>query len=569
LSTVQAQAPTTTPSKEGDAALRQKAFDLLDSVAGQISILQSPENRARLSANIAEAIWDHDEKRARALFTAVQEDVNQGMRIQEGDPESDRQRHMVFLQLRVNTVQRIARHDPELALAFFKNTASPPPETTGDNPAPEYRFSEEQSLALGLAAQVADKNPEVALSLARDSLAKDFSYDLVPLLRQLNRKHPDHAQTLFGEIVDKLKHLNLATDQNAFYFASNLARAFAPPSDNIESFRELVNLLISAADANGCNRKLSEDDEHRYFCYEVGRLLPLFDKVSRGRSASLKQWQPEEPEDQSADPAADSISDELKDISENGSIDEILALATKYPQARDTIYEVAFTKAEMAGDVDRARKIAAEAPAGLTRSSFLEMLDKQEQALAKFRESLKDVDKTLDSLAGMDQKIYFILGAAGSIAQTDRKEAVKLLDRARGLLSNMKPGMEQLDLQMVVAMAYSIYSSNRGIVMIESSMPKLNELVGAAAKLDGYETHHLRDGEWNMSSEGPLGALFTILAQSASYFAWSDFDRAVSVAEQFERPELRLMAQVKLAQGILAGRPKPNTNTFAPLRFEY
>jgi hypothetical protein len=47
------------------------------------------------------------------------------------------------------------------------------------------------------------------------------------------------------------------------------------------------------------------------------------------------------------------------------------------------------------------------------------------------------------------------------------------------------------------------------------------------------------------------------LSENAPYFAWCEFDRAVSIAGQFERPEIRLMAQVKLAQGILAGRPKP------------
>ncbi len=66
----------------------------------------------------------------------------------------------------------------------------------------------------------------------------------------------------------------------------------------------------------------------------------------------------------------------------------------------------------------------------------------------------------------------------------------------------------------------------------------------------------LRDGEWNMSNEGTLGRVLTGLAENARYFAWCDFDRALSIAGEFERPEIRLMAEVKLAQGILAGRPK-------------
>jgi hypothetical protein len=43
----------------------------------------------------------------------------------------------------------------------------------------------------------------------------------------------------------------------------------------------------------------------------------------------------------------------------------------------------------------------------------------------------------------------------------------------------------------------------------------------------------------------------TLLAQNAGYFAWYDFDRAVSLASQF-RPEIRMMA-MKLAQEHFGG----------------
>jgi hypothetical protein len=82
-------------------------------------------------------------------------------------------------------------------------------------------------------------------------------------------------------------------------------------------------------------------------------------------------------------------------------------------------------------------------------------------------------------------------------------------------------------------------------------MPKLNELIDAAVKLDGFDTTYLRDGEWNMSANGEIGNVLTKLSQSAGAFASCDFDRAVSLAAQFERNEIRIMAQVKLAQAIL------------------
>jgi hypothetical protein len=60
-----------------------------------------------------------------------------------------------------------------------------------------------------------------------------------------------------------------------------------------------------------------------------------------------------------------------------------------------------------------------------------------------------------------------------------------------------------------------------------------------------------------MSNQSVPGELLTTMAQNAGYFAWNDLDRALGLATQFERPEIRLMAQLKLAQGILAGPPAP------------
>src|ERR1043165_2935479 len=156
-----------TSTKDADDALRQKAFDLLASLAGQISILQSPENRARLGANFADSLWEHDERRARTLLISVQDDLNAGMQNQpSGDERADEQRRMVFLQLRINTIERIAKHDGDFALAFFKATEQPDLETKDK----ENAYHLERALELRLAQQVAANSPEVALKLAERSM---------------------------------------------------------------------------------------------------------------------------------------------------------------------------------------------------------------------------------------------------------------------------------------------------------------------------------------------------------------------------------------------------------------
>src|SRR2546421_1904641 len=92
-----------------EAALREKAFALLESLASQISSLQSAENRARLGSNIAESLWNYDEKRARILLVSVAEDIKAGLQEQEGDDRTDLLGRMAFLQLRTEAVERISK----------------------------------------------------------------------------------------------------------------------------------------------------------------------------------------------------------------------------------------------------------------------------------------------------------------------------------------------------------------------------------------------------------------------------------------------------------------------------
>jgi hypothetical protein len=537
FATAHAQQASPTTNKDADEALRQKAFDLLASIGGQLGILQSPENRARLGANLAESLWEKDERRARTLLMSVQDDINAGLRNQQDDQMADRQRRMVFLQLRVNTVERIAKYDGELALAFFKATASPSDVTRSD--VPDYTATAERALELNLARQIAANSPEVALSLARHSLDKGFHYDIIPLLRQLNRKHPEQAATLYGEIMAKFKRTDLVRDRNALYFAQNFFRSVPPPATDDSTFRELMQMFASLATANGCNNK-TDDGERRLFCYQVQSV------IDSGRAGAGQTYRDDS-----------SWYEELNEMAAGGSVDDMLKLTTKYPQFASSIYWRAVQEAQASGDVERARKLANEFVEPSVRRSLLELIDNNERASAEFRQKIKNLNATLETIPQVEIKIDLLLQAAKAIGPGDQKQALKLIDQAAALVESMKPGKNQLELQMGMALVYCREKDDRGIAIMESLLPRLNELVNAAAKLDGYESNHLRDGEWNMSNEGLLGSLLTGLAQKAPYFAWCDFDRAVTVAGQFERPEIRLMAQMKLAQGILAGRPKP------------
>jgi hypothetical protein len=177
-------------------------------------------------------------------------------------------------------------------------------------------------------------------------------------------------------------------------------------------------------------------------------------------------------------------------------------------------------------------------------------------------EKMAAFQKSLSEVKGTELQVVILASVANQLGENDRKTAFKLLNQANQLVDGMRPGREQLTAQMALAMVYCYHKSDRGFAIMQTLVPKLNELIEASAKLDGIEHRYLREGEWNMTGEGVLGELLTGLANNATYFAHCDFDRAVSLASQFERPEIRIMAQLKLAQSVLAGPAKPLPFTY-------
>jgi hypothetical protein len=552
-------------AQDTNAEVRAKAFTLLESLADQIGTLQSTENRARLGSNIAGSLWPHDEKRARSLLGSVQNDINTGLQsLDDDDNGANAQTRMVFFHLRVDTVERISKYDADLALEFFKATEPP-----SDVPLP-YEFAQmERELELRLANQIAAESPEVAVKIARKMLSRGFSYELQPLLRLLNKKHKEQALIVYKDIVAKLSDSDLSQDSTAFSFALGLARTFKPPVADVSTYRELINVLIASALANGCGNKTSAEDEKGWFCSQLGSFLPEMQSVDPTRAAKLKQWAPEdEPESPWPSDTYAELQAELDDLPEDASVDQILALIPKYRQMTQLIYLRAMGQAMMQGDTERARRIATDYEADPeARRYILSQIEAAEKRASVNEDSLPEIQARLAEIPGGQERAIILMGFARQIGTKDRKTALKLLDQAREIVEAMKPGRDQTEAQVSLAAMYCLEHSNRGLAIIESLMPKLNELVAAAVKLDSYENHYLRDGEWNMSSEGNVGKLLTGMAQNAGYFAWCDFDRAVSAAAQFERPELRLMAQLKLAQSILAGPPKRITPIDVPFRY--
>jgi hypothetical protein len=543
----------------GEVELRDKAYQLLETLAGQLNTMQSPENRARIGSNIAWSLWPHNEARARELFSMVQQDINTGLQVTEPEDRDDTRTLIVFLRLRTDTINRIVMYDPELAYDFFKSTALNPDLKLN----PEAK-SIDQALEAGLARQVAARSPELALRLARNVLAKGFSDDLRRILRQLNRKHKPQAAALYKDIVQKLSEVDLGKEWNARQFAMMFANSFTPPEVDEAVYNELLNLFVNAAVANGCTQQMEENDNRAGVCRALAPAAVFIQRVNPARAAQLERWKGngEYYYYYQVSPYS-----ELDETAKESSIEDVLALTAKYPRLENEIRWRAFRKALYDRNLEAAQKIANEnnGRPEQQKQMLAELGSYKEQAVID-EQKLANVQKSLGEIKGTAEQAIYLISVADEIGEKYPREAIKLLNQANRMVDTIKPGRDQIGLQMGLAMVYCYLKSDRGFTIMESLVPKLNEFVEAAAKLDGLETRYLSNGEWNMTGDGMLGNLLTMLAQNAGYFARCDFDRAVSLASQFERTEIRIMAQLKLAQGVLAGpskrlflqRPRPH-----------
>ncbi len=527
------------PVDDTAATLRKKAIALLESVASQTDSLRSAENRARIGSNAAALLWSHDEKRARVLFQSVAEDIKTGFNETTSNEEAQTHKFLVFSKLRSDTIERIAPHDPELALEFLLATKFQP-----DARSMSYvGLDREKTLEVRLAGLIAAKNPQLSLKLARQSLANGFSPELLSLLVRLDLGDKEAGRSLYREIFDKLKNTNPGRNSTATQLAIGLATEFQPPEVDVVVYRELLGVVLKAAMADGCG------DSNNYapsICYATASLFPKLEEYFGSQAAPLRRFRSNE--DYQPPPARVTF------VLQNGTIEEMLALIPKYPELQDGIYWSAMEKARASGDMGKAREVAANHPDQQKRGYLVQELDRNQRSEPFDAAELTQIQREISSLPN-PQKVQSLMYRATQISVSDRKGALALLNQAGEIIDTMRPLKTQLTAQVRLALLYCSLKSDRGMAIMETLMPRLNELVSAAALLDEVENNYLRDGEWNMTAEGVVGSLLTVLAQNAGTFAGFDFDRSLTLTRQFVRPELRLMGELKLAQGIL-GNPR-------------
>jgi hypothetical protein len=553
--------PTPSPSPTIDPATEKKAFELLESASEQAVNLHAPSNRIRASCAIADLIWSRDEKRARALFNAaVSQLATRISEIDSGDVEGYQE--MSRLEpLRQELITRIATHDAELALAALRQTRLPLGNTRGSSnyssqSLGQWNPQNESNLEMNLALLIAAKNPETALKLARASLARGMNWNLIPFMTQLYQKDAKAGQALYQDIVTKLKSDNLARSPDSANNAMQLLSSFQPPQADEDTFRDLLSTVIGAmlsidrSTSNGIG--MSQN-----FYYQIERMQPLIEKYAPARAAELRNWS--QTVERTLDPQT-KMYQEMQRISQNGTVDDMLALANKYPpEFQNLLYQNAAWKALSDGDPARANEIIDMVPDPLQRRQMHDQIEAQTANAAKDGGKLAQARALVEKANSVNRKIELLVNMANDFADAaDKKSALDLLSDGKVLLASTPQSAAQLRAQLRLAQAYSRLDRDEAFGILQPLIIKLNELLAAAAVLDGIDFRYLKDGEWEMPGANNLGVIVNVLDQTLAILGRADFDRARKLADQVERPEVRTMIEINLAQMTLGGKPMSN-----------
>lgn len=542
--------PTTSPAKI-DPATEKKALDLIEALSDQVSNLHSESNRMRAQCTVADLLWGRDEKRARSLFTAALTQLT--TRISEIDfSDPDVYQEMMRLgQSRQELVMRIAAHDPDLAVTALRQTRLQADSNTLSRGG--WNLQNEANLEMNVAGLIAGKDSSAALKLARASLARFISWNVINFLPQLYQKDQKAGQELFQDIVTRIKNENINRSPELANNAWNLLNTFQPPQADEDTYRDLLTTVLSYV-LGGSRQTQSGMGMAQNFYHQLDRIAPLVEKYAPSRTAELRDWS--QAVERTLDPQV-KMYQELNKISQNGSVDEMIALASKYPpEFRNLLYQNAAWKAVTSGDSARAKEIAEMIPDPAQRRQVIDQLENQTANAAEGSNKIIEARRLVDKAKNVAQKIEIILRTAITVAaEGDKKAALDLLNEAKIILTSSPQSAAQLNGRVRLAQAYLKLDPDQSFSILQPLIMKLNELVAAAVTLDGIDFQYLKDGEWVMPGTNNLGNVINSLDQTLAALGQIDFDRARTLADQIERPEMRVLMELDLAQITLGGKP--------------
>jgi len=604
-----ASTPTAEELEKQKAEWTKNAYRLLDQVLDEAQSLRLAENRVRIQINAADMLWDQDQARARSLFTMAGDAVAEIMRAdanpqQRPGPNPNRR----SAQLRQELVLTAARHDAPLAYQLLAVTKPAVTTQPTDQRGPRPVMNAEDNLEQSLLAAIAGLDPKLAAQNVEQLFEKgQYPFSVTQVINNLRRQDAEAANKLADKTVKRVQSANLLTSVEAQSLAVNLlvpgprvqANSTNTNTESSEARRPVldqtlyVDLLGSVIDAalkapsiavnnarpanqpgrgpnvvrvNPANQgsQLTEAQVQqvntRRLLAGLQRLLPQIDQNLPARAQSVRQ---KLTENGIGDNARNTFGQTMNSLRGDATTDSIMqAAAAAPPQIQSRLYQQAAFKALDEGNAERARQIATEHLDARLRDTVMQRIDFRELATKAENTRLEEVRQMVARLQSDNERIDLLLQLATDVHTKNPKLERQLLEEARQLTNRRAANYDQFEQQLKVAHAFAAVDPARSFEVLDPGISQLNELLAAAAVLNGFETNVFRDGELPLQGGSGLTSMVNRYGQEIAFLARNDLERSETLAGRFQFPESRVMARLAIVQGLLGIKPRAQNQGF-------
>ncbi len=580
-------------------ARRQMATTLVINLADEARSFRSGMLAARVQARAADALWEVDNERARALFRRAWEAADTADRENLRRAEEQRRAQQAATgsyaqagtpNLRAEVLRLAARRDRALGEEFLAklDEAKKQDDASGaarnetalsrlDPSRPTQSMQQRLQLAQSL---LQSDETERAVEFADPVLERPSMQGLSFLsrLREKNAKAADerYAAMLARAVLDPQSDANTVSLLASYVFTPHLFIT-VDPEGSVNSSRfnqevpppdvpQLKSAYLRAA-AQILLRPLPPADQdpttsgRTGIYFVIARLLPLFDRFAPDRAPALRAQ---------LAALAQSVSDELRNgknewlteglvPDEEQPTDELKGALEEAeretnPERRNSAYATAALAAARKGDV-RARDYADKIEDTEMRKSARAYVDYELLAAALKRKDAQEAARLARTgeLTNI-QRVWGYTEAAGLLTKSDPARATELLEEAATEARRIG-GTDAERVRALVAVATQMFEISR-----QRGWELMSEVVKASNSAEGFTGEDgrivARFSSKNSTSLSTSSNPAFDLAGIFAALARDDMNRAVELAKGFDTEAPRAAATLAIARTILNEKRK-------------
>src|SRR5438270_1169609 len=600
------------PQPEERAKLEKKAAVLLEQVVSEAGALKLPENRIRVQIAAGDMLWDRSPVRARGLLSDAGATLSQ--MILEGD-RTDRDEMQTLNQLRQDLVLTAGRHDAELGYQLLRST-QPQANTTNATGGRRFGFDPQGNLEQNLLATIAATDPKVAYQKAIEALDKgEYPTALNRVLAQLQSKDEEAFKKLSEKALGRLGSENLLMTREAASLALNLllpgprvtgtasnqttqanttnARNNSTQVLSESAYHDLLDNAITAAlnatslgpgnNNRGAgpggrfrppsNQQTTTDDAQnrqnnaRTLLFGLAAMLTQIDQYMPERSQTVRQKMTDLGMGNNPNLT---YGNQMRTAMQQGTSETLEAAAkTAPPHMQSRLYQQAAQKAVDEGNTDRALQLANDHLDESTRNSIMQAVDFKRLTTTASAEKLEEIKQKLAGLPSDSDRVKYLIDLSTATQKDNPKLALRFLDDARNMVTKRVTSYKEFEDQLKVADAFASVDPKRSFEVLELGIGQLNELLSAAAVLNGFEIEIFKDGEMSLRSDNDLVGMVSRFGQELASLAKVDFDQARVTADKFQLPEPRLNTKLQIVQSVLGVQRPANDNNRRFQNFQF